>query len=336
MSSAKIFLIAVTLATVFFGTVAIGMGHSSLQNGHNSKSGTIVLNSIGTSTISLNQTTIDISSGHSGTVSYTVKLASGTTWGTTISDTGPSGFTTSFSTSNGDPTFSGTATITVANTVKNGTYTLSFTASGDDPTSSATSLTVQVSGYTPSSPTTPPTTYITPPMSNSVYIGIGVFAIFIVLSFVPLASRKLQSNAVGYVSYAISIVSAIYLAVYDHTLYDSGFLHWLILVVFIALSLITFVLSLFYKSDARFMLRKVLSIGSFIMAVGMIVDAVSGLPLTSAQNIGSNAGFTYLFGFGAQSGSNVAVSLAFTLLLIFNGLVFSNFLRGGTAKSPKT
>lgn len=335
MSFAKKILITAVLATVFFGIVAIGAGQSTTHNFHNAKSDTVVLNSIGTSTISLSQTTIDINSGSSGSVSYTVKLSSGTTWGTTISDTAPSGFTTSFSTSSGDPTFSGTATIKVADTVKNGTYTISFTASGDDPTSSATTLTVQVSGYTPGPTPITHTTTTSSSSDNSIYIGIGIFAIFAVFSFVPLISRRMQIDAVGYISYAISIVSAIYLAAYDHTLYNSAYLHWIILVVFVILSLIVFILSLFYRSNVRFLMRTVLSVGSFVMSVGMILDAALGLPLTSVQNIGSTAGFTYLFGFGAQSGSTLAVSVAFTLFLIFNGLVFSSFLRSKAVKSDK-
>lgn len=333
MSFVKIFLVAAVIAMLFLGIIIADTSVNQLNTTQKTKADSIVSNSIGTSTISLNKSTIDINSGKAGSISYTVKLASGTTWGTTISASEPSGFTTSFTTSSGDPTYSGTATISVASTVKNGTYTVSFTASGDDPTSSATSLTVKVSGYSSSPPTPMPHTYqAIPSISESLYLGVGTFLAFIILAFVPLSSRKLQSNGAGFVSYGISMASAIYLVVFDHTLYSSGYLHWIILVVFVILALATMIMAVSTRKEAP---KTALAIGAFLMSIGMIADAALGLPLSSVQNIGSYSGFNYLFGFGTQSGSSLGVSLAFTLLLIFNGLVFSSFLRKKADTSVK-
>jgi hypothetical protein len=61
------------------------------------------------------------------------------------------------------------------------------------------------------------------------------------------------------------------------------------------------------------------------MSIAMILDAALGLPLSSIANVGGPLGFNYLFGFGITSPSTVAVSLAFSILLIFNGLLFSSF-----------
>jgi nitrate/nitrite transporter NarK len=73
--------------------------------------------------------------------------------------------------------------------------------------------------------------------------------------------------------------------------------------------------------------RMGLAYGSIFMSIAMILDAALGLPLSSISNVGGSIGFNYLFGFGINSPSTLAVSLAFSLLLIFNGLVFSTFLR---------
>ena len=61
-----------------------------------------------------------------------------------------------------------------------------------------------------------------------------------------------------------------------------------------------------------------------------------GLPLSSISNVGGSLGFNYLFGFGITSPSTVAVSLAFSILLIFNGLLFSSFFKSKNVKSRKS
>ncbi len=331
MPSYKIFFAGIILLVILLGVPAAVSVFNIPQHSPNLKSNTIVSNSIGTSTITLNETNLNIKSGGSSMISFTVKLASGTTWGTTISASGPTGFSTSFTPSSGDPTFSGTATVSVANSVKNGTYTISFTASGDDPTSSAAKLTVTVYGYSSSAPptSTPPSTSSIG-QTNSIYAGAAIILAFLLAAIVPLIAVKRQILALGYASFAISIVSALYLEIFDHSLYSSAIIHWFILLIFIILSLATLAFSLISRKETAIKFRYALGAGSMVMSIGMIIDAALGLPLSSVQNIGSTFGFAYLFGFGTGSSSIFGVSLAFSLMLVFNGLIFSSFVRKGS------
>ena len=327
MAASKIFFLLTLMLIILLGISAVnvaGTAHFPLKKVTNAN---LVTNSDGTSTINLGASSLSITSGSSGKVSYTVKLSSGTTWGTSISASEPSGFSTAFSDSSGDPTFSGTATISVANTVKNGTYTISFSASGDDPSSSSAELTVHVTGYSSSTPPSKTTTTTsTSKLTDQVYVGSGIFVLFLLAAFIPLAIRK-RSQMLGYSSFGIAVASAIYLAAADNVLRSSGYTHWIILLVFIVLDIITLMGTLALKGPSQKSFRIFLAIGSFIMSLAMIADAALGLPLSSVQDIGSTSGFTYLFGFGSASGATLGVSIAFVLLLIFNGLVFSSFLR---------
>ena len=327
MAPSKIFFAAIIILMILLGVSAVNIADTAHFSSGTHSNANLVTNSDGTSTISLGASSLSIVSGSSGKVSYTVKLSSGTTWGTSISASGPSGFSTAFSDSSGDPTFSGTATISVANTVKNGSYTISFSASGDDPSSTSAVLTVHVTGYSSSTPPSKTTTTTsTSSLNAQVYIGAGIFVVFLLAAFVPMALRK-QSNILGYASFGIALVSAIYLASTDSLLRSSGYTHWIILLVFIVLDILVLIGFLASKGPSGKTFRILLALGSFIMSLGMIADAALGLPLSSVQDIGSTSGFTYLFGFGSISGSSLGVSLAFSLFLIFNGLVFSSFLR---------
>lgn len=328
MSSVKIILIAVLTLTVLVGFTAISAMNQQAVTHTESGAMSVTPASTGTSTINLNRTSVNIVSGSSSQVAYTVKLASGTTWGTSISASEPSGITTTFSASQGDPPYTGTATISVANTVDNGTYSISFSASGDDPSSSPAILNVTVTGHSYYSPP-PQTTYPSSSVSTGEYAGIGIFAVFLLLSFVPLAAKRLRSTRAGYGSFVVSVSSAVYLAAFDRTLYNSAFYHWIILILFIILAFVTLSGHVAGRGRMRQLMGVGLAFGSFIMSIGMFLDAALGLPLSSFQNIGSNAGFSYLFGFGSISGSSLETSIAFSLILVFNGLIFSSFARKG-------
>jgi hypothetical protein len=86
----------------------------------------------GTSVIEVSSS-MTITAGGSAAVSYTVKLSSGTTWGTNLAYKSPSGISAAFSVPSGDPTFSGKMTVSVASSVSPGTYILTLYATGDDP-----------------------------------------------------------------------------------------------------------------------------------------------------------------------------------------------------------
>jgi cobalamin biosynthesis Mg chelatase CobN len=84
---------------------------------------------------------------------YTVNLASGSTWGTSISVSNAGslagqGTSISFSNPSADPPFSGTATITTSPTTPAGSYQIQLVATGDDPSSSTTTFTLTVNGKT--------------------------------------------------------------------------------------------------------------------------------------------------------------------------------------------
>ncbi len=290
--------------------------------------------SIGTSSISLNKTSVTIKSGGSVTVSYNVKLSSGKSWGTKIGSNSLSGISVSFSKGYADPPYSGTATISVASSVNNGTYTLSFSATGDDPSSSSTSLHVNVIDHT-SSKVTPPPSKVTPGKSfTSLYgsdiAGASVIILFILAALVPMVVRRTGMILAGYASFVISMGSAIFLVVEDSLLRSSGYLHWILLLVFLAGMIIAMLGYIFTKGKLKDTARKGLAYGSIFMSIAMILDAALGLPLSSISNIGSSLGFKYLFGFGISAPSTVAVSLAFSFLLIFNGLIFSTFMSSNT------
>lgn len=106
-------------------------------------------NGIGTSSISLNTSSVSLYPGSNALVSYTVKLASGSTWGTTISASNASalaseGVSLSFSNSYADPTYSGTLTVAAASSATPGKYTASIVATGDDPSSAPALLSIDV------------------------------------------------------------------------------------------------------------------------------------------------------------------------------------------------
>jgi len=284
--------------------------------------------SIGTSSITLDKNSVSIAAGSSTTDSYTVKLTSGTAWGTSLSSNSLSGFTISFSNNGGDPTYTGTMTISIASTVSDGTYHVYVNATGDDPSSSPAVLSVSVTGHTSS--TTPPP--VTPSKSFTALYGTdiagsSVIILFLLAAIVPMVLRRKNLAVMGYVSFIVSMGSAIFLISDDSLLRSSGYLHWILLLIFTAGMIISMLGYLLTKDKLKETARMGLAYGSIFMSIAMILDAALGLPLSSISNVGGSIGFNYLFGFGINAPSTLAVSLAFSLLLIFNGLVFSTFLR---------
>ena len=122
-------------------------------------SGYAYASGIGASQIQINPSTASVHAGSSTSIGYTVRLTSGTTWGTTISAADASqlssdGIGISFSNSYADPTYSGTMTITTSSSTKAGTYNVTLEAAGDDPSTSTTTLSLVVLAPSSSSSTT--------------------------------------------------------------------------------------------------------------------------------------------------------------------------------------
>jgi hypothetical protein len=116
----------------------------------------------GTSSISLGTYSASVVAGAGTSTSYTVNLASGSTWGTTLSvvnnnQLASQGIMVSLSNPSGDPPYSGTMTISTSNTTAPGAYNITLAATGDDPSSSSTNFVLAVSAPT-STPTTQTTT----------------------------------------------------------------------------------------------------------------------------------------------------------------------------------
>jgi hypothetical protein len=123
---------------------------------------------IGTSSIQLAESNGTVAAGGTTSFSYTVALASGTKWGTSLqvsnADTlGNDGITATVSTAAMDPPYSGTLTIAASSSAAPGTYQIVLKATGDDPstTDAIFTLTVTTAGSMTSSSTTSSTTVST-------------------------------------------------------------------------------------------------------------------------------------------------------------------------------
>ncbi len=128
---------------------------------------------IGSSSIQLTQNGANLSVGGSASVGYTVKLVSGTPWGTTLNIVNKNqlladGITLTLSNSYGDPTYTGTMGISASSSAKPGKYSVALNATGDDPSSSNAVLNLTVFGKT-SNATTATTTISQAPAAFSLF-----------------------------------------------------------------------------------------------------------------------------------------------------------------------
>lgn len=165
---------------------------------------------IGTSTISVNSSSVTVSQGHSASVAYTVKLASGSTWGTMISANDSTalegkGITLKFSNSYMDPTYSGVLMISISSAAVPGNYTIGLIATGDDPSTAQTNITLMV----PSAPIVNKSqTNATSSVSSSI---VSTTVPSTTISSSP-ASGKPSSYTYAYVAIAMVIIVVIIVA----------------------------------------------------------------------------------------------------------------------------
>ncbi|MCL4350310.1 MAG: hypothetical protein M1535_02555 [Candidatus Thermoplasmatota archaeon] len=315
----KKILIALVITVAFFGFLSMTLAGDTSEISNQSTSHVLPY-SIGSSTITLNTTSITVEKGSTYKVSYTVKLTSGTKWGTYVGTSQPSGISVSTSTGIQDPTFSGTASISPSTSMAIGTYTVSFSASGDDPTSSSTALTVHVINGTSAS--SPPSSSTTPTSSNNdpYIIGSVVILLFLVSMAVTSVKSGKIASSLNIGSSVVAIVTSLYLLSYDTILMHSAYAHWLGLLIFVILAIVALLVSHINTKVSKYGFLG-LGAGSLLFAILMLSDIIIGLPYSNSYNLEANIGWRYLFGFGTTSISLFSTSLAFSILLIFTGLV---------------
>ncbi len=136
----------------------------------------------GTSSITLSSGSAVITSNSSLPVTFTVNLATGNTWGTTLNvvnykQLATEGINISISNPSGDPPYSGTLVATASQSVQNGVYKIVLAATGDDPSTANTTLNLTINRATALPTTTvngtgqaktTATTSILPPSATSI------------------------------------------------------------------------------------------------------------------------------------------------------------------------
>jgi len=152
---------------------------------------------IGTSNIILSQSSLNVTAGNSVSVDYTVQLASGSTWGTTLVVTNAAqlqqqGITVSLSNPSGEPPFSGVLTVITSQTTTTGSriYTVILAATGDDPSQQNAVLNVNVASPSSAGSSTVATTATQYPYPTS---GIGIGAVAgVLIAIIALATAYLM------------------------------------------------------------------------------------------------------------------------------------------------
>ncbi len=292
---------------------------------------------IGASSITLNHSSGTAGIGGSVSTGYTVKLISGSTWGTTIAATAHSGITVTFSNSGGDPTYSGTMTVTVSKTVSPGTYNIFINATGDDPSSSPAVYKLTVTNSTVTSPVPPPKI-----VTNNLPFEIGgaIIAVSLILAIIPAVLPALVQAIDRNRAYALLVVSvialgpSIYLAVDNPLLRTAAPLHYGLLILYIIL-LITALVMVFKNKTKNYSMYLFRILGGGMFAL-MLVDIVIGLPLSSTYAAVPYIGWKYLFGFGTTSISSFGLSLAFSIIMIASALLFSFSIKNTKVSKKNT
>ncbi len=121
-----------------------------------------------------------------------------------------------------------------------------------------------------------------------------------------------KSALAGHAALLLVYISGLYLLLFDKLLREFGYLHWIILLAYLAV--VALVLAMRQISKKRVF---TLLIGTFalLMFIAQLADATLNLPISGFK--GTN-GFAYLFGFGTTPLSSFGTSTAFTIFLIFN------------------
>ena len=199
------FLLAATVVTLFAGVAFPAAGY-------------------GTSSISFSSSELNVTPGGSASVNYTVSLASGNTWGTSVSVADQAvlasqGINVTLSKTFANPTFYGLITLTTSASTSNGIYSVVLDATGDDPSVSNATLTVIV-GHVQNATATPTTSVAAPPAkhnANSIgtnlilmVLGIGVVLVAMALSMIKKKAPSSRLILLGVALIAIGVIVWLY------------------------------------------------------------------------------------------------------------------------------
>ena len=147
---------------------------------------------------------------------------------------------------------------------------------------------------------------------SPVYLIIG-FCVFLAGPALAVILQRIGNRRLTGISLAIALVSGAYLLAFDISLRATGAPHWYGLLVYLAFSIAM------YSASRRSRICSILvfdaaSAASFFM----FMDAAFNLPFTIASG---TPGWAYLFGFGLNHYSSFAISLAFSLLVVFSEVI---------------
>ncbi|AFZ69910.1 hypothetical protein Calag_0122 [Caldisphaera lagunensis DSM 15908] len=316
----------------------------------------IAFSASGTSKFIINQTTFNITPGKSVSEKFQLVLSSGTTWGTDIAvSPSVSGISITFNPSSGDPTFSGSFTISVSNNAKPGKYVFNVSATGDDPTTSPTSIIVYVSSpaisttttttttstssttTTTTSTPTPVTTTTTTSTTKQGNYFVYVIAVLVILAII-IGGVLYYSKSANSVKYAVSsfsilsILISLYLIFFDSTLRSFASIHYYLLIIY---TIILILINPLIYGKRLNIIYPIQAIISAIFFIGMLLDSLLGMPLSSIGDAGSSFSMNYFFGFGANSVSTFPISFSFSFLLILTFLILISSIIGIFKKNIK-
>jgi hypothetical protein len=334
-----IFLIGLSISLGFFSGPSYGQGY-------------------GASSVTIAPSSVNVSQGSTESISFTVKLASGGTWGTQFESANsslPSGLSiTGLPSGVQDPPFSGSFSVSVANGILPGIYELFFKATGDDPSSSDAVLTLNVAAarvqnssktvsnvtssnttsnnvsktnttMLPSLPLPPPPFGFGTPFpfgSTSVYgfVGLTILALSFIFAFLSIKTKRIQSWIKPRINYfvGLAVIAGAYLLAFDKNLLNLGFLHWEILLAYTLFNSLL-LLIIWLKEDYYHKLPFFVIPTLFVFA--MLIDLVANLPFTALYSGSVNVSWPYLFGFGLGPSSSFGNSVGFSLVLFSSILI---------------
>lgn len=268
----------------------------------------------GTSKLIINQTIFNLTPGQKTNEKFQLILSSGSTWGTSI-DVSPSvtGISIIFNPSTGDPTFSGTLTISVGSNVKPGEYKFNVSATGDDPTTSPITIIVYV--------TSPEVT--TTPKTQTNYFSYVIIVMILLAIIIGGSLYFTKGSSVSKFTITglsiVSVILSLYLIVADSTLRNFASIHYYLLILYTVLLIVLNPTMYVVKSKTSY---TILGIISGLFFIGMLIDSLMGMPLSSLNNVGSSFSLNYFYGFGRNNLSNFSISFTFSALLILTFLIF--------------